>query len=60
VIHRFVIWVIAGGLRRGVPAREMEHMIARAFRHRDQAWRDQLLADARGRNRKRTMMEAGL
>jgi hypothetical protein len=51
--RRRAVRTTARALRRGVPARDMEHILARSFRHRDEAWREQLIADARQENRKR-------
>ena len=55
MIYRFLVRIVAWAYRRGVTDQQMTEAVDKSFSGHDEAWRDQLRADARLRNRDRIM-----
>jgi hypothetical protein len=48
--RRIAVWATARGMRKGFTFDEADRALRRAFRRRDDAWRLDVIADARARN----------
>jgi hypothetical protein len=57
IIRRLLVILVAWGFRRGITTAQMQARMDQCFGHRPPQWREDVIFDARARNRQRLLAD---
>ena len=60
MLRWLVVALVAWGFRRGITAEQMESRVAQCYGHRPPEWREDVILDARARNRRKILARMGI